>query len=483
MLGHRQRPPYNARMLRILVISLFVANLLLFGFWARDSAVQPKATAKPAVAKNSDVPTIHLFSEMMQDQGLLSDNRQCFSLGPFHSTDEVDEDYTLLLDVAVNIKERQTQALVEKGYWVYLPPYKDLLTANETLLSLQALGLKDIVVIYNGEWTNAISLGYFLRQENALRRKKSLEDRGFTPLIRVQRQAEDRFWLDYEQNPGSGLIALDMQNRPNDFMQRALPCPEQEVVVEDVAPPAEQVATAVQAPVSAPEVDNEPEPEEVVSAAPEIADPEPEETESASPEISDPEPEEAEFSPPENSASESEQSAGNQPEDDEPQQDEPETQLSTEDNDPVSEQAEEQLTADDFEPQANEPQSNESDVLSPIESDEPILEQDDDTPQIEEADQNPEEQVDTGPEELEQQQEESDEVPLEEDSQIPEDLDPTLPVEIDDLQTSESEQLPTTENELEDDGETPSESGEVTNPDPGTDADPYDGDEIEINEG
>jgi hypothetical protein len=65
-----------------------------------------------------------------------------------------------------------------------------------------------------------------MRQENAQRRKQGLESKGFNPMIRIQRQAEPRYWLDYEQNPGSALIALDMQNRPNDFMQRPLPCPD-----------------------------------------------------------------------------------------------------------------------------------------------------------------------------------------------------------------------------------------------------------------
>jgi hypothetical protein len=82
--------------------------------------------------------------------------------------------------------------------------------------------------MYDGEWKNSISLGYFMRQENAQRRKKTLEDRGFKPMMRIQRQAEPRFWLDYEQEPGSGLVELDMQNRPNDFMQRPVPCPEAE---------------------------------------------------------------------------------------------------------------------------------------------------------------------------------------------------------------------------------------------------------------
>ena len=217
---------YNAVMLRILVISLFVANVLLAGFQASKKPSGKKVATAPVEKQNSNIPTIHLFSELMEDQGLMDGNRRCFTLGPFHSSEDKDEIFTQLLDVSASIQERETQALVEKGYWVFIPPYESLLQANKVLLSLQALGLEDIGVIYNGEHKNSISLGYFLRQENAQKRKQGLESRGYKPTMRVQRQAESRYWLDYEQLPGSALLALDMQNRPNDFMQRAMPCPE-----------------------------------------------------------------------------------------------------------------------------------------------------------------------------------------------------------------------------------------------------------------
>ncbi len=211
-------------MLRILVISLFVANLLLFGFQRNNPAVEPETKVATAVKKTPEIPTIHLFGEMMQDEDLLTDNRQCFSLGPFHSSDDKDEIRLLLQELSTRISERQTVALVEKGYWVFIPPYGSLLEANQSLIALQALGLEDIGVVYDGEWKNAVSLGYFMRQENAQRRKKSVEFKGYAPMIRVQRKGEPRYWLDYEQPPGSGLVAIDMQSRPNDFMQRSLPC-------------------------------------------------------------------------------------------------------------------------------------------------------------------------------------------------------------------------------------------------------------------
>jgi len=214
-------------MLRILLISLVISNLLLLAFQSDKPDVPPRTTATRPEIKDTGIPTIHLFSEMMEDQGLMSSNRQCFTLGPFHSSEDKDDVRTRLLEVTTQISERQTEALVEKGYWVFMPPYASPLEANKALFSLQALGLEDVAIMYDGDRKNAISLGYFLRQENAQRRKKDLEDRGFAAEMRIQRQAEPRYWLDYEQIPGSGLVALDMQNRPNDFMQRPVPCPEQ----------------------------------------------------------------------------------------------------------------------------------------------------------------------------------------------------------------------------------------------------------------
>lgn len=245
-------------MLRILVISLFVANLLLLAFQDDKPEVKSETKASTTVEKNADVPTIHLFSEMMEDQGLLTGNRRCFSLGPFHSIEDRDETHALLMAVSSGISERETQALVEKGYWVFMPPYASLLIANQELLSLQALGLEDIGVIYDGEWKNAISLGYFLRQENAVRRKKGLEDKGYAPLIRVQRHSESRYWLDYEQNPGSELITLDMQNRQNDFMQRTLPCPQEDLFEFTETQPQVPVQATAQPPTPEIESDSNP---------------------------------------------------------------------------------------------------------------------------------------------------------------------------------------------------------------------------------
>ncbi len=214
-------------MLRIIVISLVLVNLLLLGFQASKPAPQEVSPVIQSVSEDPDVPTLHLFGELMQDQQLTAGTRQCFSLGPFHTVEERISLRSQLRGIVTAISERQTQALVEKGYWVFLPPYASLLEANRALFSLRALGLNDIAIIHDdGEWKNAISLGYFMRQGNANRRKQQLQEKGFDVQVRVSRHAEPRYWLDYEQAPGVSLLEMDMQDFPNDFMKRALPCPD-----------------------------------------------------------------------------------------------------------------------------------------------------------------------------------------------------------------------------------------------------------------
>ena len=214
-------------MLRIIAIALVLANLLLLGIRVRQPDEPGQVEASIPEMVDDGVPTIQLIEELVQQKAIMPGQRQCFSLGPFHSTEERDSVRMQLRGRVTGVSERQTQAMVERGYWVFLPPYESLLEANRALLSLRALGLADIAIVYEeNEWQNAISLGYFLRQDNANRRARQLRDKGYGVQVQVTRRAEPRYWLDYEQDPGAELLTLDMQELPNDFRQRILPCPD-----------------------------------------------------------------------------------------------------------------------------------------------------------------------------------------------------------------------------------------------------------------
>ena len=120
-------------MLRIVVIGLVVANLLLLGLQASKPTAPEEVPSKPVEINDSNVPTIHLFSELMQDDDLMSVHRRCYSLGPFRSTGELAKVRTRLLEVSTQVRERETQALIDRGYWLYMPPYKSAAEAMQAL--------------------------------------------------------------------------------------------------------------------------------------------------------------------------------------------------------------------------------------------------------------------------------------------------------------------------------------------------------------
>lgn len=223
-------------MLRITVIALVVANLILFGFEVSKPAKKPadaqahaeRPAASPG-ATDPGIPTVHLYSEIEDDPDLMAGARHCYTLGPFHSSAGRDAVRARIEPLAAAVSERRTEAMVEKGYWVFLPPYTTLAEASGTLRALKSVGVRDVGVLYDGEHAGGISLGYFLLKKNALKRKRSIEAKGYRPQMQMQRQAEPRFWLDYELLPGAGLPALDVDSLPVDFTQRTVPCGAPEV--------------------------------------------------------------------------------------------------------------------------------------------------------------------------------------------------------------------------------------------------------------
>ena len=59
-------------MLRIIVITLVVANLLLIAFQGSKPQDQPKTVTSQAGSEDTSIPTIHLFGELAQDEDLMT---------------------------------------------------------------------------------------------------------------------------------------------------------------------------------------------------------------------------------------------------------------------------------------------------------------------------------------------------------------------------------------------------------------------------
>ena len=62
--------------------------------------------------------------------------------------------------------------------WVIFPPLPSHTAAVAKLAELTALGIEDVLVVPDGTWANALSLGLYMNVEAARRRTRELEEKG-----------------------------------------------------------------------------------------------------------------------------------------------------------------------------------------------------------------------------------------------------------------------------------------------------------------
>lgn len=65
-------------------------------------------------------------------------------------------------------------------YWLYIPPYPNKELANREINKLRNLGIVSFRVKDDNQWENAISLGMFYDQNDALKQLREVEKKGIT---------------------------------------------------------------------------------------------------------------------------------------------------------------------------------------------------------------------------------------------------------------------------------------------------------------
>jgi hypothetical protein len=191
--------------IRLLVIALVAFNVLLFGWrMVTSGGGEPPAaepvTATPAAPDLTGVPPIVLLSEMTAPPSSEGPPRWCFAVGPFETLASRERARAALLDIAGAIRERESEALIELGYWVALPPFPDFASAGEAMRGLNRAGLRDTAILSDENGEYRVSLGYFLDEANARRRRDHARSLGYTAETRLQRESQPRYWLDYERD-------------------------------------------------------------------------------------------------------------------------------------------------------------------------------------------------------------------------------------------------------------------------------------------
>lgn len=182
--------------LKLGIVMMLATNIVLLGMEA-SKAPEPRPGAAPDPSRTAIIlPDIVLRSELPEPP---APEQFCFTIGPFEADTTAEAVAGLLQSHHYSGLVRETEAFVDRGYWVYLPPFGNEPAARGTLQQLHDAGLEDVALMRNGDWNLSISLGYFIEQSNALARRDHLRAMGFPAEMRIQREDEARYWVDYQR--------------------------------------------------------------------------------------------------------------------------------------------------------------------------------------------------------------------------------------------------------------------------------------------
>lgn len=114
----------------------------------------------------------------------------CLEWGAF-SGNETKRAAQALDKLQLGSKSMQHKAEKLKGFWIYIPPRKTLLDAQNKMTELKELGIQDAYVIRDGlKWKHAISLGVFPAAESAAKYLEQLRAKGVKSAVSGPRSQE-----------------------------------------------------------------------------------------------------------------------------------------------------------------------------------------------------------------------------------------------------------------------------------------------------
>ncbi len=79
-------------------------------------------------------------------------------------------------------------------FWVYLEASTED-DAKNNLAELKRKGVKDYMLVREGDLKNAISLGLFRSQDSVTRRLEEMSEQGYKPVVVPKFEKTDQYWI------------------------------------------------------------------------------------------------------------------------------------------------------------------------------------------------------------------------------------------------------------------------------------------------
>ncbi len=120
-----------------------------------------------------------------------------------------------------------TEVPLSTRRWVIFPPLPSAQSAEAKLAELAAAGVKDVFVVKNGEWQNAISLGLYANDESAGRRVREVEAKGVfgTRVEVLPRKGTEYYFVIRSEDPDALKSLSEIRQAYPNSQQSRVACP------------------------------------------------------------------------------------------------------------------------------------------------------------------------------------------------------------------------------------------------------------------
>lgn len=209
--------------MRWLVVLLLLGNVLAFGFQynANLNAKTREFIAQKDTQLPAGTPTLTLISELRDIPSLrqVSDREEftadapdpevaasteinteatsseiCIRTGPFKEGKAFKSFREWLRPRTKMMTSEVETTQTRRFFWVYLEASTED-DARTNLAELKRKGVKDYMLVREGDLKNAISLGLFRSQDSVTRRLEEMSEQGYKPVVVPKFEKTDQYWI------------------------------------------------------------------------------------------------------------------------------------------------------------------------------------------------------------------------------------------------------------------------------------------------
>lgn len=189
-------------MYQLLIVLAFL-NLSVLAWNVASSRVE--ADVRPHLTEPG-IPALELrkdVDDVVYSSTSAGTQSSCYTIGPYNSEKAAQLVADKVRGFGLAVELRKMQTLETLNFFVYIPPLADRTQAEKTASDIARNDVQDVVIINEGPYQNAISLGFFNNLNKAKRHAEYIRYLGYDAHYTEQQASREVFWVDYDEPFGS----------------------------------------------------------------------------------------------------------------------------------------------------------------------------------------------------------------------------------------------------------------------------------------